>query len=209
MNSQLANEQLKQEWTATWQQYNNAWPDKAKRKELLHNLREIENRMVQELDFKVGMVFYHSWGYDQTNIDLCQIVEISSTKKTVMCRMMSKKAVESFQTYDNVGPNQAYGIPFRLKVSCYQNEPVLRGSYPAFQHDYTKCKLCTENNINTFMCPKISNAEPYRFWLGDTREYRCKDCNNNYKEPHIDWYDDGHFTPYTHPVYQTNPQFGH
>ncbi|MBE3139569.1 MAG: hypothetical protein IMZ53_03195, partial [Thermoplasmata archaeon] len=48
-------------------------------------LRELEAQLVQFADLKPGDFFYESWGYDQTNIDFLQIIEVSPTKKTVLC----------------------------------------------------------------------------------------------------------------------------
>lgn len=43
--------------------------------------------------FKVGDIFYDSWGYDQTNIDFYQIVEVG--KKSVVIRPIGQKFLES------------------------------------------------------------------------------------------------------------------
>ena len=78
---------------------------------------------------KVGDIFYTSWGYDQTNIDFAQIVEISPSGKTVKCRMMSKERVGKW----NVRPTTLYGVVFRLHVRRWNGEAYLRGSYPFVQ----------------------------------------------------------------------------
>ncbi len=49
-----------------------------------------EKRRSEKKEFKtslvVGDILYSSWGYDQTNIDYYQVVEVSPTKKSVKLR---------------------------------------------------------------------------------------------------------------------------
>jgi len=106
----------------------NAYNDPVARKEFYRRLRENEAKIVQQLDIKVGTVFYESWGYDQTNIDFCEVVTVSPTKKTVLCRMIGKKQVETASVApDNTWKGEEI---FRLKVSQYNGEIKLRGTYP-------------------------------------------------------------------------------
>lgn len=42
--------------------------------------------------FKVGQIFYDSWGYDQTNIDFYEVVEV--LKRAVKLRKIGQKKVE-------------------------------------------------------------------------------------------------------------------
>lgn len=87
----------------------------------------------------VGQIFYASWGYDQTNIDFVQVVSVSKTGKTVICRRLGSKRIDA----SHVIPTEPYGKPFRLKVKKGKEisaikESVastfqaiwLRGSYP-------------------------------------------------------------------------------
>ena len=85
---------------------------------------------MNEEEFSVGDFLYCSWGYDQTNIDFCQIVEVSKTQKTVKCRMCTKAIAESQRTYDNVKPANQIGDPFKLWVRRYGNYLSFRGQYP-------------------------------------------------------------------------------
>lgn len=96
------------------------------------NEREIEKRT----PIQAGDIFYESWGYDQTNIDFAQVVRISLTGKTVICRMMGKERA----TPESVKPTEAWGIEFRLKVDPWFDREsgvfrgtYLRGSYPFVQ----------------------------------------------------------------------------
>ena len=91
-------------------------------------------------EIEVGQIFYASWGYDQTNIDFVQVVEVSKTGKTVKVRRMNQKILEhtGFMS-ENVVPNEMYGTPFRLNVrlSEWNSEPYvyLRGTYPLYAND--------------------------------------------------------------------------
>lgn len=83
---------------------------------------------------KVGDIYYESWGYDQTQNDFCQVVKLSPSGKTVICRMMGKTTTEGGAS---VIPTEAYGVEFRLKVDVWIDRhdgryrgTYLRGSYP-------------------------------------------------------------------------------
>jgi len=81
------------------------------------------------LSVQVGQVYYESWGYDQTNIDYVQIVSVSPSGKTVMCRMMGSERVDEW----HVKPTQAFGESFRLYVrrsASGNGETRLVGQYP-------------------------------------------------------------------------------
>lgn len=84
----------------------------------------------------VGDIFYESWGYEQTNIDFCKVVEISPTGKTVKCQMMSEKIVKTEEyspMAEEVVPNEVCPKEgtFRLHVRTYRDGEVsLVGQYP-------------------------------------------------------------------------------
>ena len=65
----------------------------AQRVQILKDRREQSERMAQYAllpnPFKVGDVFYDSWGYDQTNIDFYQVVE--TTARTVTLREIASR----------------------------------------------------------------------------------------------------------------------
>src|SRR6185503_14117364 len=56
--------------------------------------RHREGRKAFRTTLQVGTVLVNSWGYDQTNVDYYQVVEVSSTKRTVTIRQISAKTVE-------------------------------------------------------------------------------------------------------------------
>lgn len=68
--------------------------------------------------FKVGQIFYDSWGYDQTNIDFYQIVEVK--ERSVILQEIGASYVPNTQGMDcsNVKPNPSHkvGEPFLKPV---------------------------------------------------------------------------------------------
>jgi hypothetical protein len=118
-------EELKQQWNAQVHVWS---PDKEERKKERLKLRQIEQQMIQLISLKAGMIFYESWGYDQTQNDFAVIVEVSPTKKTALCRTVGKDRVGD----NSVKPNVDWkdGKLFRLVVGCFHGEATLRGTYP-------------------------------------------------------------------------------
>ena len=96
---------------------------------------------MSEVKVKQGDIFYESWGCDQTNIDFCQVIEISPSGKTVLCQMMTQKEVPS----EGLAPMSEYVMPdklfpedgtFRLYVRSRSNGDVsLVGQYPYCRGD--------------------------------------------------------------------------
>ena len=86
-----------------------SWEDmKTKRKV---ERKEGRDKFIQDL--KIGDLFYHSWGYDQTNIDFYQVTEING--KTFTMRPIRSKMVDG-STYshgmaDEVVPDKDNFIP--------------------------------------------------------------------------------------------------
>lgn len=89
-----------------------------------------------------GVFLYSSWGYNQTNVEFAQIVEVSDTGKTVLCRMVRGEKVENDDHgSDSMRPGaEQYGDEFRLHVRSRHNdeEPMFRGSYPYIDGDKEK-----------------------------------------------------------------------
>jgi hypothetical protein len=91
--------------------------------------------------FKVGEVFYSSWGYDQTNIDFYEIAEVKA--KSVVLRRICGEVVEGTGGHDscNVRPiagsfTDAKPILSMVRASVYQGKTSYRisdgrhGLYP-------------------------------------------------------------------------------
>ena len=106
------------------------------------------------MTIKAGAYFYTSWGYDQTNVDYCVVVEVSSTGKTVMCQMVSPIHIGSEGIEDVLTPGTAYGPVFRMKVKQVCNNLCLKGSYPYISN------MPEERRLDCFFPTKI--AETHR-----------------------------------------------
>lgn len=187
------------------------------RKEKREKLRSLEGQLVQFADIKPGMFFYESWGYDQTNIDYLEVMEVSPTKKTVMCRMVGKKSVESHQQGDSVAPDNSYRGPtlFRLKVSWFGDGCTLNGSYPLGEHYWLNCKLADDQKQQgQFKCPMFDNPDNnyelnnYFLWSQGAKEVRCKDCKHCYNKLDVSWRE-ASFSKYESPMFETDSMYGH
>ncbi len=94
--------------------------------------------------FNVGDIIYDSWGYDQTQYDFAQIIEISKSRKTVKAQMMKAKTVKTTRTSDVIVPTEVYGKIFRLWVrDSWREQPAFVGQYPYIYSDQdSKRKGC-------------------------------------------------------------------
>jgi hypothetical protein len=78
-----------------------------------------------------GAFISASWGYNQTNVELAQIVEVSDTGKTVLARFVTAERVGHGRTSEQLRPSaEQYGEEFRLQVRSVRGDPMFRGSYP-------------------------------------------------------------------------------
>jgi hypothetical protein len=79
-----------------------------------------------------GAYISTSWGYNQTNVELAQIVEVSDTGKTVLARFVAAERVGHGRTSEQLRPTaEQYGDEFRLHVrDGIDGDPRFRGSYP-------------------------------------------------------------------------------
>jgi hypothetical protein len=79
-----------------------------------------------------GAYISASWGYNQTNVELAQIVEVSDSGKTVLARFVTVERVGHGRTSEQLRPTaEQYGDEFRLHVrDGIDGDPRFRGSYP-------------------------------------------------------------------------------
>jgi hypothetical protein len=78
-----------------------------------------------------GAFISASWGYNQTNVELARIVEVSDTGKTVLARFVTAERVGHGRTSEQLRPSaDQYGDEFRLQVRSVRGDPMFRGSYP-------------------------------------------------------------------------------
>jgi hypothetical protein len=78
-----------------------------------------------------GRFLSTSWGYDQTNTELAQIIEVSDTGKTVLARRVTAELVDRTKGSEHLRPlAEPFGDEFRLHVRNSGGDPAFRGSYP-------------------------------------------------------------------------------
>jgi hypothetical protein len=79
-----------------------------------------------------GAYISASWGYNQTNVELAQIVAVSDSGKTVLARFVAAERVGRGRTSEQLRPTaEQYGDEFRLHVrDGIDGDPRFRGSYP-------------------------------------------------------------------------------
>lgn len=87
---------------------------------------------------------YASWGYNQTNIDMAKIVEVSDTGKTVVAQRVKKERVSSDGRNEQVKPtDETYGDKFRLHVREFNSgKTYFKGSYPYSGGSMDEGKRC-------------------------------------------------------------------
>lgn len=78
-----------------------------------------------------GEVIFESWGYNQTNVDLAEIVDVSDSGKTVVARRVSAAVAERGSGSETLTPDgDPHGDEFRLHVRASDSGVYFRGSYP-------------------------------------------------------------------------------
>ena len=78
-----------------------------------------------------GAFLSASWGYEQTNVELAQITDVSESGKTVLARLVVAERVGHGQNSTHIRPTaEQYGDKFRLHVRSVRSDPAFRGSYP-------------------------------------------------------------------------------
>lgn len=83
-----------------------------------------------------GAFLYASWGYNQTNVDFVQIIDVSDSGKTVKAKRCTGTVQSSGKGSESVAPEgETYGDEFRLHVREFNGSPVFRGSYPFIKGD--------------------------------------------------------------------------
>lgn len=77
-----------------------------------------------------GSIYYDSWGYDMTHNDY--ILVISETPKSAIVQIIGGEKLSGGGYTGEEIPNKEkkYGTPFRLLKRVYNDEIILKGSYP-------------------------------------------------------------------------------
>lgn len=76
---------------------------------------------------KIGTIFANSWGYDQTNVDFYEVVQVSPSRKSVKLREIAADSVAGSKGYmsDQVkpAPGEFIGDPISKRVQMVSGEP--------------------------------------------------------------------------------------
>ena len=80
---------------------------------------------------KVGDIFYNSWGYDQTNVDWYQVVDITKTGKSVKIRPIAGKVKETGFMSGETTPvkNKFTGPAVTKRLGMHSGKPYLPSKY--------------------------------------------------------------------------------
>lgn len=79
--------------------------------------RRRQERLLYTHDYQVGDILYASWGYDQTNINFYQVLEVKSNKTIKLCEIGSQR--DCLSTVYQVCPvkDSFFGEPLVKRVS--------------------------------------------------------------------------------------------
>jgi len=85
----------------------------------------------------IGETIYTSWGYGQTNVALARVVDVSSSGRTIVAKLVTPETDSNHKTSETVSPtDETYGDEFRLYVrDSHDDSIVFRGSYPYIDGD--------------------------------------------------------------------------
>lgn len=92
--------------------------------------RKLDRKKALEVNpFQVGQMLYDSWGYDQTNIDFYQVIEVKN--KSVVIQRIKGKMIPSEGYCSMSGltapvANSFYGEPIRKNVNAWVSETSTR-----------------------------------------------------------------------------------
>lgn len=70
---------------------------------------------------QIGSILYTSWGYEQTNIDFYQVIELIGTSTVVLRELAQEKITErndSFCGKTKAKPNRFINEPFRKRANA-------------------------------------------------------------------------------------------
>jgi len=104
--------------------------------------------------FKVGQIFYNSWGYDQTNIDFYQVIEIKP-KSIVVQRIEIRISHEAFMS------GIAKPIPFEFKGNGMLKKVQVRWNPGADEWEYS---IKMEHGSTNLLTPEEAERGLYCSW---------------------------------------------
>lgn len=108
-----------------------------------------------------GVFISCAWGYNQTNRDYAQIVEVSDSGKTVLCRRVGAEIVDrpNKTTEHTVPTAEHVGPEFRLHVRAGSGKPSFKGSYPYIWKEIADGEDDPSTRMGLFL-PCDNNAKP-------------------------------------------------
>ncbi|EBA18419.1 hypothetical protein RSK20926_11889 [Roseobacter sp. SK209-2-6] len=103
---------------------------------VIKNITAAEKRKAEERaarnkahNMEPGLILYTSWGYDQTNVEFYQVVEVPSRCYVILQQISAPLArgEESFMSGNSVpNPENKIGEPFRRKVNMSGSRPSVK-----------------------------------------------------------------------------------
>ena len=92
--------------------------------------RKLDRKKALEVNpFQVGQILYDSWGYEQTNIDFYQVIEVKNKSvvlQPIKGQMMPSEGYSSMAGMTAPVANSFYGDPILKKVNAWVSETSTR-----------------------------------------------------------------------------------
>lgn len=81
---------------------------------------------INELPFKVGDFIYSSWGYEQTNVDFFEIIEIKSPNTIILREVEQERKETSFMAGNTIPLKGCYiSNPLKKRVQWFNKKPMV------------------------------------------------------------------------------------
>lgn len=110
-----------------------------------------EKSIERKHNVKVGDIFYTSWGYEQTNVNFFQVIELRGASSVVAREV--HPALEEEEGVSGMSANRAYQVP---------SEILPPSSSSCFIEDNEKGKLCRVVNGYYGPCFKVGKPGSYQ-----------------------------------------------
>jgi hypothetical protein len=94
--------------------------------------------------FKPGDILYDSWGWEQTNVDFYEVVQVK-TASTIIIRQIAKNTTETgfMSGYTTPRPGEYIGEPQQKRISWLNGEPYIKSQYGSISKWDGKPVLCS------------------------------------------------------------------
>jgi hypothetical protein len=107
---------------------------KAEQLRIMANRQERKNKRkapaLAALPFKPGDIMYDSWGYEQTNVDFYEVVQVKSAS-TIVLRQVAQDTKETcfMSGHTTPRPGEYIGDPIQKRVQWYDGKPYISSEY--------------------------------------------------------------------------------